>query len=233
MSIDSIILAAGRNERLAGVLPPFMKPFILVNGETLLMSLIQLANRYVGRIIVVAAPENVQMIAGLLHNTRYEPNVDIVVQPSAVGPLDAVRRALPLCSGEYVNILCGDNVVSHEDLAGTVDRVNDDPAAHYAICTRREYEVPRALQFSRVTEQGGLIEGREELGVQHGLRADGSYHCWVGPVVARRARLVDAMSVAAESPLIRRLSAALDLMGGLREHEGQCTDIGTPGALPT
>ena len=65
--MDLIILAAGRNERLHGTVPAFMKPLLLVDGQPLIVRLVREAldagvlETYdeVGRVIVVAAPQNV------------------------------------------------------------------------------------------------------------------------------------------------------------------------------
>jgi CTP:molybdopterin cytidylyltransferase MocA len=73
--IDIIILAAGRGSRLAGVMPPYMKPLMTVNGESILVKLIKEATAAVfnvtasdDRVTVVTAPENTMPIAHLLND---------------------------------------------------------------------------------------------------------------------------------------------------------------------
>ena len=114
--IDIIILAAGRGARLAGVMPPYMKPLMTVNGESILVKLIKEATAAVfnvtssdDRVTVVTAPENTMPIAHLLNDADIDAR--IVVQRKPTGPATAVKLALQPDSARTV-VLMGDNVMS-------------------------------------------------------------------------------------------------------------------------
>ena len=109
---DTIILAAGRGERLNGITPPFHKPLLLHNGVPLVRNAAVLALQAGSEnVIVVAAPENAHALSSVLPE-----GVHIVIQRSPRGPGDAVSLGLRLVETERVLILLGDNTLTKADM---------------------------------------------------------------------------------------------------------------------
>lgn len=222
--MDAIILAAGRNDRLKGYVPAYLKPLILINGEPLIVTLAQeLMLHTEGKIVVVVAPQNAAQIVEVVetrlghHNrTRY------VLQPQASGPAGALRLGVEVVNdGSAVMLVCADNVIPPDDFS-------ECTSAYYhsmgtAVCTR---ELPRAEaeRFTRVYEDR-VIEGP----LSPGEREDtGPFKCWVGPLVFNTKRLLNAIS---DQPNTSLVSAYLNKAGPLTPVDGNTSDIGVPEAL--
>jgi len=115
---DAIILAAGSNERLKGIVPSYYKPLILVDGEPLIKRIVRQVKHWrPGRIVVVASPYNIQAIVDVLEDGG-SSDLQYVIQPTPTGPINAVYRGVLACSAPAVNIICGDNIISHDDFEG-------------------------------------------------------------------------------------------------------------------
>lgn len=116
--MDIIILAAGKNERLKGIVPPFHKPMLVINGRPLIAQLVEAvqsltklhtAPGVTPRIIIVCAPQNINALTTVL------PMIDnmlFVVQREADGVLNAVRTGLSVTTDTTVTLLCADNVIA-------------------------------------------------------------------------------------------------------------------------
>jgi hypothetical protein len=110
--MDVIILAAGENVRLhAAGLAPGLKPLIVVNNEVLIRRLCrQVCDVWsTATIVIVVSPTNANEIVFATHD--YLPQY--VVQPKAVGPCEAVDRALRLELSPTVCLLMGDNFIKN------------------------------------------------------------------------------------------------------------------------
>ena len=215
--MDLIVLAAGRNERLKHIVPPYMKPVLVINGEPLIKTIVReaLCNP-VGHLVVVVAPENAAAIAYVLR--PYLRNVDLIVQPDATGPLDAAFRALQLCQSELVTIVCADNVIPPATLREAL--CDDRPSISTSMIT-----VSEAERFTRVKPNGRLIDGPYSEQEDRAL----TERCWIGPVTVHRQRFDAACRVAFDRDT--GLTDALDRCGPFRTYVGNCADIGTPLAL--
>lgn len=114
--MDAVILAGGRSERLNGVVPPFHKPFLVVEGESLLVAAVHHARSLrAERIVVVASAENVLPATQLL--AHHNPS-EVVVVTASGGPGPALRLGLELCRSAdgRVLVLLSDNVHRDKDV---------------------------------------------------------------------------------------------------------------------
>lgn len=134
--MDVIILAAGENMRLqAAGLAPGLKPLIIVENEVLIRRLCRQArDAYGSHIVIVCSPSNAREI---VYATKDYAS-HYVLQPEAVGPCDAVDRALPLTRSSHVMLLMGDNYL--KDIPHTYDEMNiltvqdsEDTALHKVL----------------------------------------------------------------------------------------------------
>lgn len=166
--LDAVILAGGKSERLRGIIPPYHKPFLVINGRALIVSAVEEAtNVGAERIIVVATGENALPIWQLVGHL---PRVRVML--NAGGPGEAVHAGLELCVNDRVLVLMSDNVHGEDD----VQRVCDE---EYAIGVR-EYPVTEAQRFTRIVD-GRWVE-RPTPYVDDGTPTT----VWCGPLVIDR-----------------------------------------------
>jgi len=179
-NVDTVILAAGRNVRLNGVLPAFYKPLIVIDGQTLIRTAVELATKYsYSPPVVVVAPENALPIAQVLDGTSYH----MIVQPEPTGPGDALLLGLLLTRCDTVTILMADNVIPAQDMHEIV--LANTPA----VCIK--YVQPSdAERFTRLRRSLTWVE--KVPITDDDVWEDGTTRCWVGPIKisAKRAREV-------------------------------------------
>lgn len=236
---DGIILAAGKNTRLKGIIPSYHKPMLVVNGTPLITSITKRLLERCNRVIIVVSPENSGPITELLAAADLlGDNVFFVIQPEARGPGDAILRALPLCTAKRVCIALGDNVIPNSDFENIFTRDED------AIKDASPLELQRHITISFVpisddteAERFTRILGVDFIEGYSGGKMQDIYRCWTGPLIVA----VDSFSnvllqyhrkqqVAGEET---KISPALNYI----EHrtvatvEGASLDIGTSDAL--
>lgn len=157
--MDAVILAGGKSERLGGIVPPYHKPFIVVNGKSLLVTAVDAAlDTAARRIVVVATGENalpVWQLVGHRHNVR------VVLSDRGVG--DAVYRGLEVCTDERVLVLMSDNVHGENDVRAVVrggdyaigmrnmPKAEAERFTRYDSLTQRWYEGPYATTHTPQT----------------------------------------------------------------------------------
>lgn len=174
--MDVVVLAAGSNQRLRGIVAPYMKPLLVVNGKCLVVNAVQLALEVVGEgdtVIVVAAPQNALPITEVLNDACPGGGWNVVIQPHAGGPGEGFLRAAGMVHSREVMILLGDNMLSAHDVLNVAQHEDESPLR---IGYRRVVEGGEL--FTRITKEGDIIEG-----VPGGLWGDGRYRIWVGPLV--------------------------------------------------
>lgn len=217
--MDVVILAAGRNDRLKGVVPSYMKPLIVVNGRTLITSIID-ATHSCERVVVVASPENVKPLVDVV--TPIRPDTRFVVQPEATGPLHALELGLELVTGRDVTIVCADNVIPPNHWDALWHRVSlRDSEMLVSVRDLPGDEVERFTYFI-----GGNVYEKQPA-PDTGSR----YMAWIGPLVTKADTLRDKLE---EGGNMRALSDLIAMYEGQERVyvEGYCADIGIPGELP-
>lgn len=247
MKYDGIILAAGRNTRLRGVVPSYHKPLMIVNGRPLVVSLVKNTLLVTETVTVLVSPENCGPIAEVLDcNDVLDHRVNLVVQPSARGPGDGLYRALQATTAERIVLVCGDNVVPVQDLLNTVDtdefatRQPNLVTASVMLTTdeadaRRFTRIPEKLDEFIETDPAYL--DLHDAWAGRGYWSDKHYRCWVGPLifdreVAEKIFRAKVLSYKIGDPECK-ISRAFNGVPGLliQVVPGNSVDIGTSDAL--
>lgn len=177
--IDTIVLAAGRGSRLRGVAAPYHKPFMVVNGRPLILGCVDAALTTTrGKVIVVAAPDNVVPMTALLRDADLlNPRVRIIVQPDPMGPGDAFLLGSELVTETKTMILLADNVLSNDDVRRLVEA---DDELMVGCATVATPEV--AARFTRIRPDGMIIE-QPTVDILRERWDGGSFRVWVGPLI--------------------------------------------------
>lgn len=203
--LDAVILAGGKSERLTGIVPPYHKPFLVVNGKSLLVTAVDEA-RDAGaeKIVVVATGENAMPVMQLVGHC---PEVRVILANG--GPGRALLTGLEMCYHQRVLVLMGDNVHGLHD----VQRVTEH---RYAIGCRRVTHHSESLRFTR------LVENEWVEGLEHPT----STLVWCGPLVIQRQRGLDLL------PGHEKIGPILGKLAPVFEHVDVSTvDIGVPGVV--
>lgn len=208
MSLDAVILAGGKSERLRGIVPPYHKPFLVINGRSLLVAAVEDAI-VIGaeRVIVVATAENALPVAQLVgHHT----NVRIVL--SAGGPGQALHTGLEMCVYQRVLVLMSDNVFAVDDIKRCCEP-RYSIGVRYVTCTE-------AQRFTRF-EYGEWVEGP---GNTSDCTTDDPHRMiWCGPLVIQRQRGLDLLAGQERiGPFIGNLMPTVELV------DVETVDAGTP-----
>lgn len=236
---DGIILAAGKNTRLKGIIPSYHKPMLIVNGKPLVISIAKQLLERCRRVVVVVSPENSGPIIELLSaSDMINDNLHIVIQPSAKGPGEAILRALPLCVSDRVLVTLGDNVIPVQDFdniikadkEGISQHHEDETGRHISISYVYETEDSEAERFTRVI-------GNEFIEGSPGGKLQDVYRCWVGPLIVDREELENALYQLHRKSSVAGLETKISPALNYIEHrtiaavEGGSLDIGTSDAL--
>lgn len=165
--LRGLILAAGEGSRLASIAAPFHKPLMVVNGKSIVSAAtLELHRIGVDDVTIVVAPQNASAIC---HVT--DGRVDnYIIQPKAVGPVDAVARAMRLYAPQdEIILLMGDNIFGADDVRSVANAPSD------VAVGGRVLPKPDAQRFTRQLPSGEWIEGEDDRGAQE-------MRVWLGPV---------------------------------------------------
>lgn len=230
---DGIILAAGKNTRLAGLVPSYYKPMVLVNGEPLIVTTTRALLQRCQNIAIVVSPENAAPIADLLNASGLlgeGSRINFVVQPFAAGPGDALDRGLCAVRNERVLVALGDNVTPINDYDVVLQALNSDAEPDTVISTSWIKDEERAARFTRIDDDGRAFEG-----VPGGYSATHQgFRCWVGPFSASASQLrrcLNDLRLATELKELKISPLFNMLPGRLVTVIGSSIDIGTSEAL--
>lgn len=177
--LDAVILAGGKSERLHGIVPPYFKPFLVIDGQSLLVAAVKHAQRNrAERIVVVATGENALPVWQLV---GHMDNVRVIL--SAGGPGTAVHTGLELCNNERVLVLMSDNIHDADDVI--------------TMCSYPGYSIGvqnvtplESLRFTRWDyNESNWVEGR----VPTPDESWDSVVVWCGPLVINRRHGLDAL----------------------------------------
>lgn len=241
MNITSIILAAGANTRLGGIVAPFMKPFILVNGRPLIHhALTHSLTWNTQRDVIVCSPENARLLIDLVPETDDEPfNLRWVLQPHPTGVANAVYLALPYVDTEWCLILCGDNTFSPLplDTRALIGRLGAFGA--------RTIDGQSALRFTRFVHRKNDLDitahdhGSDQFSasVNGGVEFINDDHtfgdgCWIGPLLLKTDALRKIRDL--RLPLfnvVNMIRQATDDGRGIQPLPMLCEDLGVPEEL--
>lgn len=204
--ISAIVLAAGANERLKTIVPPFMKPLILMNGRPLIQHAVghALSDWDVKQVVIVAGPDNAKQLVDVLPG---RVNYNWVLQPRPMGVIDALMRAVQTVTSDRVVILCADNT-----FASDIQMPRLEDTGSY-IAVRRDIKAVDAVRFTRLSynADGTVCED-----------TNGSA-CWVGPLYTYTTRLLNVLKSVPHGA--RELVSELGFFYPL---EMRCEDLGIP-----
>lgn len=231
-----VVLAAGRNTRLAGVIPSYHKPLMVVNGRPLVVNIVRELLTFCETVTVVVSPENAGVISEVLDaNYLIDDQVNLVLQPRAKGPGEAVLRAMRAGSNENrTMIVCADNIIPPGDYNEVLDQDTDacrthDPETVVTASTVTSLHDYEAERFTRIHD-GHFLEG-----VPGGHNERGEYACWIGPLVVPTLAAERAYRESRDWQIQEELkvSGPLNLIPHLiiRRAEGNSVDIGTSDSL--
>lgn len=179
--MDAVILAGGKSERLRGIVPPYHKPFIVVNGKSLLVTAVDSAvDAGAKRVVIVATGENALPVWQLV---GHRPEVRVVL--SDAGVAQAVYAGLEICSSEKILVLMSDNIHGKDDVKNVVNAGGYGIGVRYLPCDE-------AYRFTR-QHKGSWVEGAHA-----GMDEFNDSACvWCGPLMINRNLGLEHLSRAA------------------------------------
>lgn len=228
--MGSIILAAGRGERLNGIAAPYMKPALLVNGVPLIVQQVRNAlEAYVGFHTLVLAPENARMMIDLVKHGVPEldwDRVDVIVQPDpGSSVVDALKRGLRPHNGPTL-VLMGDNVVPVTTVRSMMDDFFGEGSA-----SRPELLVATRLmpwhEAKRFTYCYASEWYEKEIPPCPAVPTEEAAEVWVGPLFIKSPDEMYA-ALGHNDSIGRTFNAFTDVRTW---PNSQCSDIGVPEAL--
>lgn len=137
-----IIPAAGRGSRLGFELPKILYP---IAGKTILERLLEAIQPWAARVTLVLNPAGVGPVQRELNSIESYPPLQIAIQSSPVGMVDAILKAEPYVTiGEDIMILWGDQVlISQMTISNMVKKYFEfSPAAPRLVFPTLELESP-------------------------------------------------------------------------------------------
>lgn len=218
MNPSAIILAAGANTRLKGIVPSFRKPLLLMNGRPLIQHALQFAYaQCVTRIVIVASPHNV---ADLVSVTPVAPHIRWVIQPEPTSVIDAIELAMPLCTGAYTFVLCADNTFDGDFIL---------PNGCDSGFASRHVPWPQSQRFTRYSLGSHGVNLRL-IPAESDEQGDG---CWIGPLLLHTNSLATTLQAhRLGSHPIKTMAELIALSTGpdhrLAPVPMQCSDMGIP-----
>lgn len=232
--MDCVILAAGKNTRLQGIIPAYHKPLLVVNGETLLVRLVRQAQDLMSkgnRLILVVSPFNCQAIMDLMRaslSNEQRASIVYMCQDADATFADTLLTALSFSQkSEKVLLMCGDNYISDNDWSVFV---NTCPAQGYPVATWISSSMEQTNRFAKVLPVSGHITSAPS---EDSMRNDdGDFLCWLGPIVIQPALTQTRLKRQERRDVVADALTA----GGPEKHffpvELNVQDIGVPDALP-
>jgi NDP-sugar pyrophosphorylase family protein len=110
---DAIILAGGKGTRLQGVISDIPKPLAPVNGRPFLDILLSQLNQVqaIQRVVIAAGYKSEKIVERYQGSSAYRFSILFSEERELLGTGGAMKKALPLTSGDCVLILNGDSYV--------------------------------------------------------------------------------------------------------------------------
>lgn len=230
-----MVLAAGANTRLSGLVPAYMKPLITVNGLPLILHAHNHAIHewHVTDIVYVVSPDNVRLITQVIPKTSQGvEHTSFLVQPEADGVVDAIRQAMPLVVQPWTLILCADNTFDTrgKTMPWPTETHTDTNSPAFFGSQRLSSEA--AKRFTRYTHSNSGLQFIEAVSEKAGEGV------WIGPMFLHTS---DILSVIKDLKyhfkdhevvsVVAFLNAVIARTGALPLNM-RCSDLGIPQELP-
>lgn len=197
--MDAVVLAGGRGARISdgGAAAPYMKPLLMYDGEPLVVRAVRQASRHARHVVVVAAPQNAELIVNALDDAS--ANALIVIQSRPRGPGHALLQGLYACNADDDRVLVSiPTDVSSDDDVLAVTRTDVSWHSYTAVGVKL-YAAAEACRFTFYDVDNVW---REKQQPNPSLQL---VQCWVG------------MFVGCLSNMRRKLTAELQALPGDRE----------------
>jgi molybdopterin-guanine dinucleotide biosynthesis protein A len=213
-AVTALILAAGANTRLEGILPPGLKPLLVVNGRTLFKHAIDHANDVwdCERLVAVVSPDNARHLA-IVGGAD-----DWVVQPSPDGVVDAIRRGLRVITTPWTLILCADNTFDLDEAALSAIACRRDVAMFGARRLAPDDE-HRFTRYYTSYDRVKFVEATNTTQPTEG--------CWIGPLLLPTEGVRNGSTMPSIVDLVNVATADFQLV----PVQMTCADLGIPEAL--
>lgn len=220
--VSAIVLAAGENRRLQGVIPPFFKPLLVVNGRALITHAIDHVRDTweVDEVVIVASPRNIEPIIEVIDINV----VRFIIQPSPTSVVDAWKlgfSAIDPMNSDVTVIVCADNLFDYEGALFPSEYIHDAAVNGKCFVATRRLEATQGNRFT-VIDNGVPQEPPY-------LMASKCVDCWIGPVLVPTGtarELIQRSTAATIEGLLRDISTSWNKI------PMTCSDIGVPDALP-
>lgn len=213
-------MAAGANTRLKTVVPPSLKPLILVNGIPLVQHALNHASRDwrvdVNDIVTVVSPDNAKHVISVMptHGT-------FVVQPEPLGVVDAIERGIQLVCQPWTLILCADNTFEAGD--SIMPWTNRELRAAFGS---RRLDLKAALRFTRFVPR---LVGARLIEASSGETVP---DVWIGPLLLQSTVLINALSARPRhETIVQLINACTENGHELAPIPMHCSDMGIPEEL--
>ena len=181
MANVGVILAAGKNVRLEGVVEPYEKPLVInPDGEENIVSVMKMLQQICQKIIVVCSKSNIDKISKILHNNGNGPNsLQYVTQIDFMFPevTGALHQALRYTYDDD-NVICvmADNYYKdHKEILKYKDLKRNAVGAQ--IINR-----PQSLRYTRVNNQVVFVNRRDKYDHNLEIEDDHNDAVWLGPL---------------------------------------------------
>jgi NDP-sugar pyrophosphorylase family protein len=168
---QAMILAAGRGTRLGKLGERVAKALVEIGGEPLLAHQLRYLGAHGVERVVVNASHLAEQLEEFASLRTGSPQLQVVVEPEALGTAGGVRNALPLLAEGPLLVLYGD-VVSGEDLGPMASlHARERPVATIAVfhSDRAEAKGVVDLDGSRITAFHEKDPKRSEGWVNSGI----------------------------------------------------------------
>lgn len=216
-TMGAIILAAGQNSRLNGIVPSYYKPFILHKGVPLIYTQVENSLTFIGNVTIVASPENVKFMCEILND--FIDDINIIIQPKPTGVLNAIELGMLLNDDDYRKvILCSDNIIQ-KDIYKYIAMSNFNKQFFFS----RKYNRPDSERFTRFQYNTGY-KGTFFYGEYSKYEKEAiSDISWVGPLVIKKETFINKK--------FKSLTDYLNSLDYITPIEAGCEDIGTRESL--
>lgn len=225
--METVILAGGRGSRLStvGVMPPYFKPLMVVDGRPLITRLVNQAFAATGDdVIVIAAPENALVIKQVLEHRHEGARYHMVVQTEPNGPGAALELGLRMAESSDVLVLMGDNLMPYAD----VNVIAEHPQNNVVGVTEVEYE--QTIRLTYKNTDGIWVEKEYPYHRNGGAQ----WKAWVGPFKCNASEMRDAIhtwSVEHEDDPEIPIGPLFNELRDLHTMPVNAFDLGTPEEL--
>jgi UDP-N-acetylglucosamine diphosphorylase / glucose-1-phosphate thymidylyltransferase / UDP-N-acetylgalactosamine diphosphorylase / glucosamine-1-phosphate N-acetyltransferase / galactosamine-1-phosphate N-acetyltransferase len=152
--MQGIILAAGKGSRLQPITLNRSKAMLPILGKPIVERVMEdLSVNGVNDFILVVSPDDRYITRYFQRGSRIEADVRFVYQPERRGMADALMRAAPLISGDFLLSAC-DNLISCEHVQRMLKRWDETPRPN-AILTLLKV-LPEQVSSTGIVEQRGM-----------------------------------------------------------------------------